>query len=280
MSSNLQVAHAYAHATNPNNRQLLASNNLSFCGTALTSYRLQIGHRVNDTFVISAYASHTPTTTRHVSIALAAISPQPLIEVFDLAPVDNLQATKRTLESLLSKAATARSKASDYLAQALTYLESHNALCKLLDQPEYALPVDILNVDLPALKQQRKEALARELVAKKAREARYAAQHADRRQKWRDGGPTSGIPGACMLRLKGSVVQTSQGANIPAEDAVKLWPLVLLFKKTKSERRPSVKLGVYDLARINVDGSIVVGCHHIPFAELEMMAGQLGLLKE
>jgi hypothetical protein len=280
MSSNLQVAHAYAHATNPNNRQLLASNNLSFWGTALTSYHLQIGHRVNDTFVISAYDSHTPTTTRHVSIALAAISPQPLIEVFDLAPVDNLQATKRTLESLLSKAATARSKASDYLAQALTYLESHNALCKLLDQPEYALPVDILNVDLPALKQQRKEALARELVAKKAREARYAAQYADRRQKWRDGGPTSGIPGACMLRLKGSVVQTSQGANIPAEDAVKLWPQVLLFKKTKSERRSSVKLGVYHLARINVDGSVVVGCHHIPFTELELMAGQLGLLKE
>jgi hypothetical protein len=213
MSSNLEVVHAYAHAINPNNRQTLASNNLSFSGTALTSYRLQIGHRVNSTFVISAYASHTPTTTRHVATTLAAIHPQPLIKVFDLAPVDNLLSTKRELEHLLTKAATARSRASDYLAQALTYLESHNALCKLLGQPEHALPVDILNVDLTVLKQQRKEALARELAAKKAREARYAEQHAVTRQKWRDGGPTSGIPGDCMLRLKGSVVQTSQGAN-------------------------------------------------------------------
>jgi hypothetical protein len=55
---------------------------------------------------------------------------------------------------------------------------------------------------------------------------------------------------------------------------------VLLFKKTKSDRRPKVTLGNYQLHQINVDGSIVVGCHHIPFTELELMADQLGLLKE
>ena len=38
-------------------------------------------------------------------------------------------------------------------------------------------------------------------------------------------------------------------------------------------------LGGYKLTKIRRDGSIVVGCHDIPYAEIEGVAKELGLLK-
>jgi hypothetical protein len=39
-------------------------------------------------------------------------------------------------------------------------------------------------------------------------------------------------------------------------------------------------VGHYRLTKIRGDGSMVVGCHDIPYSEIEMIARQLGLKQE
>jgi hypothetical protein len=80
------------------------------------------------------------------------------------------------------------------------------------------------------------------------------------------------------------IVETSHGAEIPVEDAKRLWPLLLRVRNGNGPwvcdpRSKERKLGPYTLNEISADGSIRVGCHQIDFSEIEKIAEQLGLLE-
>jgi hypothetical protein len=97
--------------------------------------------------------------------------------------------------------------------------------------------------------------------------------------KWREGGISRyylhHLPTA--LRLKGEMVQTSRGAEIPITHAKRLWPMILATIKSKVPLTLPVALGHYQLSKIDTDGSITVGCHEIAFDELAKIAIQLEL---
>jgi len=131
-------------------------------------------------------------------------------------------------------------------------------------------------------------AKAREIKKAAARaeyEEKMGLEAAERMALWAIGenvysGGFNYLPTA--LRIKGENIQTSRGASIPVDDALKLWPLLLRAKqsgKTLEAGLHSINLGVY---RFNsFDGNtLIVGCHQITWPELEKMASQLNLLKE
>jgi len=85
-----------------------------------------------------------------------------------------------------------------------------------------------------------------------------------------------------MLRVKGDNIETTRGAKIPIEDAIKLWPLLLRVKntgKTLEAGLHAINLGPY---RFNsFDGeTLIVGCHSIAWPQLERMAYELNLIAE
>ena len=85
-----------------------------------------------------------------------------------------------------------------------------------------------------------------------------------------------------MLRIKGDSIETTRGAKIPVEDAIKLWPLLLRVKnggKTLEAGLHAITLGPY---RFNsFDGeTLIVGCHSIAWSQLERMARELNLIEE
>lgn len=88
------------------------------------------------------------------------------------------------------------------------------------------------------------------------------------------------LPVALRLSSAQENVETSHGARIPVADARELWPFVVSVRN-KGKALPIIgtgrPLGVYHLNEIRADGSIVVGCHDIPFAELHGIAKQLKL---
>lgn len=73
-------------------------------------------------------------------------------------------------------------------------------------------------------------------------------------------------------------IDTSHSAHIPTSDARRLWPVILEVKAGGIDMPFERPLGLYELRLIRADGSIVVGCHDIPWSELEGIAKQLGLL--
>ena len=85
------------------------------------------------------------------------------------------------------------------------------------------------------------------------------------------------------LRVNGNEVETSRGARIPVADAAAAWPMLrqlhnngLLETVTReiarrANMRSQLKFGPYPFE--SFDGqTLVVGCHHIDYSELELIA--------
>lgn len=118
-------------------------------------------------------------------------------------------------------------------------------------------------------------------------------------EAWRNGGP---LPAAILrgdyrtataLRLidSGRYIETTRGAKVPAVVARKVWPM-LLKAHTESGGQPQTLLlsipefqwGDYRGLTLREGWSgqgvyLLVGCHQIPWSELELMAERLGLIQ-
>ena len=83
-----------------------------------------------------------------------------------------------------------------------------------------------------------------------------------------------------MRRDTGGYVETSKGARVPLEDAKRLALQASNVQRQGSTYHPveRVTVGPYKLDRIDADGTVVVGCHTIPWTETERMARVLGVL--
>jgi hypothetical protein len=86
------------------------------------------------------------------------------------------------------------------------------------------------------------------------------------------------LPPALRLSADRTRIETSHGAGIPTRDARRLWALVTRCREAGRgwTPPPGVHAGVYTLREVRADGSIVVGCHDIAFAELVSIAHALG----
>jgi hypothetical protein len=133
--------------------------------------------------------------------------------------------------------------------------------------------------------------------ARKKLDAEILAAYPAELEAWRNGGKAPRLASrhstATALRLVGDQVETSKGAKVPASVARKVWPILLaaVEKETASPspfawkpffQREEFNWGDYrgiSLHRI-ARGSpveLVVGCHQIPWSEVEIMAATLGL---
>lgn len=81
--------------------------------------------------------------------------------------------------------------------------------------------------------------------------------------------------GAALLRVKGSDVQTTQGAHITVSDAWKLWKLVRRCRRREEGWRrngETVDLSGYSLDSVTSRGDVVIGCHRISYEEMERVS--------
>jgi hypothetical protein len=80
--------------------------------------------------------------------------------------------------------------------------------------------------------------------------------------------------GPIMLRRIDESIRTSQGAEVPFGVAPHLYALCVECRSTQTQYDVSEDVGIYQLRRINTDGSLIVGCHTIPWDEIELFASQ------
>lgn len=155
-----------------------------------------------------------------------------------------------------------------------------------LDESEHVTPFEITSDNHEGLA---RYMLERAEAARKADEERKAKVRESallQLAKWRNFEPAVAygnlhtLPVA--LRINGTEIETSHGANIPLRFAPIVWSWV---QRARVEGEMSnlfgdnpnpVRIGVYTLNKVRADGSIVVGCHDIPYCELLAIAKQLG----
>jgi len=81
------------------------------------------------------------------------------------------------------------------------------------------------------------------------------------------------------LRIKGEQIETSRGAKIPVDDALKIYPLLERTKRGGGKLEGglhNINLGSYRFNSFDGD-TLIVGCHSIAWDQIEKMAIQLNL---
>lgn len=232
---------------------------------------------------------YSPSTRRHISKVSHAVTHRAVVYCNDPSDsaLQNLQNARHAIADELARAEKPRIREATRITHrgnALRIAEQANAYLAALPADEVA---PALPIDTSALESVRAELT----VAEQAREVlrieqqkQRAADLAESLQKWRTGAlfTRTGlyeITPALRLSADRSAVETSHGAEIPVSDALKLWPMVQAARAGQREFTPGEPLGAYRLSKIRADGSIVVGCHDIPYSELEGIAVSLGLLE-
>lgn len=160
------------------------------------------------------------------------------------------------------------------------------AVTKLLDQKALAQAHASLVADRERAAAEGKRRMAE---AEKANTERLRVKGLTPEQalaEWREGKiGFFGSPYDMRLRVRNNQVETSRGANIPVDHAKRVWPILLRAKRSGTHIEAGngdlgLHFGVYQsFQEFNKDntGALVVGCHTIPWHEIEYIAQQLGL---
>lgn len=249
-----------------------------------------IGCHLPDGSVAINLEENSATTNGHVREAVYAVRPRKVLRVFNPGGEPDSKRTERHVQHYIEKAAAAKPDGNRprYLAHAQQVADDYNAFCAALGltgNPNFP-PVNATTdeAELERMRKLQREYAAEERAREKKRAAEALVLQAENIAKWRAGLPVYGQhTWGTLLRVHINhsgdlMVQTSRGAEIPGEDAKRLWPVILRVMKGDHDYAVGMQLGHYQLTKIRRNGSIVVGCHDIAFSEIEGIAKVLGLV--
>jgi hypothetical protein len=297
-----EVPHLWFHKA-----QFTAKNgngSLYFEGPTIFSYgrhfpiahHVQIGKRSAVLFTTKDYSV---TTSGHKSAVRMAIPEEtltfhvPNVWTQDKYAEENNQSHSANIADYvtrianhLAKCARARQSFSKEWEhkQAVKLREEARAYAKFfrLKLPKIA-PIPALDSEgLARIKAREAAKSAEKAKEEKARKAELAKQTAELVDRWRNGQLNSSLYNVpIMLRICGEEVETSQGARIPVSHALRALRFVReVIKRGEAFQTNGHKfpVGVYQLDRVEIDGTIKAGCHVISYAEIERLAPQLETL--
>lgn len=283
-SSNSELTHVWAN--NPDPTVFKKSGSMSCQFDRLYSYNTCIAELIGDSVVFNSY-SYSPTTFKHQSYARSAV--HGLKEIYLDIPSYNLRSLVFTqndfnelvvknnqnwIARLLVRAETARLKRDIYLAEAHSIEQNLKQYAELVKLEYIPLDLDQFKELAVSVDKERK-------AQEKIRKAEKVIQQAGDLVRWRRGEDVRSHFEITALRVKGDEIETTKGAKIPVDHAVRAFPLLKrLHEKDQSIdlSSHSIKLGYYTVNRVEKD-NLIVGCHSIPFSEIYSIAKQLNLVE-
>jgi hypothetical protein len=283
-SSNRELIHVWAHDSSP--EIMKQANSVTCHNNILYSYSTAIGQIVNNDTVIYNTASYSNTTSKQQSLMYQSTSHYLNRIYLDIKKYDLnhlifsqnsfneiiFEPNLKQASEFLLKASRSKKYKDFYSSKALSIFDNVERYA-LLFNLAYELPnVDALTES--ALKAD-KEAKALEKIYK----AKRIQQQAEALENWRLGLDVRNHFEITALRIKDDVIETSRGAKIPLEHAVKFWSLINSWHQkgtTYIKDHHSIHLGNYCVNRFEND-VLTVGCHQIPYSEIQNIANQLHL---
>jgi len=197
----------------------------------------------------------------------------------------------RALVGAAKKAASRRKvelKAADIAAG----VEVYNEAKSLLDYLGYAMPAHITrlyqtlqNDYSTVISQNAKAIAAAKRKEDKRRKEAYARVQKEAREAlsaWRSGESKHSTVYALenvALRINGDNIETTKGAVFPLEHGRMAFPFIKAVLGKGWERGShTIHLGHYQIDKILPDGTVIAGCHTVPYSEVELVAKQLNIL--
>ena len=268
--------------------------------------------RGNDESVIYSYGGHFPiairkkdvngndivlfnadgysvSTNRHKSYVRQAIPRHvKVFEVPDLSNVESFEGVSYKLLELRERQLKASITEKRVQAKTRQYCidEANRILANYLEFCELTgvTPKDLKAFGIEDLDTLRADAKAQAEEAERQRKLREKAREKALKKEIAEwvAGERQHLSGTVGVKLRvskdGTEIETSHGARIPVEDALKVVPFLKLVKADPKQvlLAPTLKLGQYPFTHMTNE-ELVVGCHHIPVSELDRIAKQLGV---
>ena len=283
-SSNSELIHVWAN--NDAAEVYKRANSVSCQNNVLFSYNTAIAHIYGETVILNKH-SFSVSTSKHQSLARSASRhcKQLLVDipiwnnsglVYGQNDFNNfiVSHNEKIAADYLVKASRAKKNADFYSGMAYAHLKS-------LEDYAALLGLEYQAGDLSALQAAAIEADKKRKAAEKIRKAEKIAEQTEALQRWRNGENIYRHFEITALRINGDEIETSKGAKIPLDHAIKAWPLLKRIHDSGQEYfagSHSIKLGHYTVSRITRD-NMIIGCHTIPFGEIVNIAKQLNLLE-
>lgn len=281
-SSNSELTHIWAN--NDDSTVYKKSGSMSCQFDKLYSYNTCIAEIVGESVIFNTY-SYSNSTCKHQGHAQSAMHGK--YKIFLEIPSYNLRSlvftqndfdelvvktNRHWIARLLVKAETARLKGDVYRAEAYSIEQNLKKYAELIQLKYEPLDLDHFKTEAIALDKARK-------VQEKIRKAEKIKEQAEDLQRWRDGEDVRSYFEVTALRIKGDEIETTKGARIPLDHALRAFPLLKrLHQKDASLdiSKHAIKLGYYTVNRVEKD-NLIVGCHSIPFSEIYAIAKKLNI---
>lgn len=285
-SSNSELAHVWANESDFQYSPRKTANSMACEYGKLYSYSTCIGQIIDNNTVIYNTASYSNTTSKHQGFMHSATShySNKIYLEFPRRGLNSLSFYQKefndfvlshnlnTANSLLVKASRSRKYAEGYRAQAFRIYDNLVKYAALFNL-EYQAP-DYSSLEAQAIEAEKK---AKEL--EKIRRAERIKEQAEALENWRAGLDVRNNFELTALRIKEDQIETTKGAKIPLDHAVKFWSLIKSWHEKGAQYvkdHHSIKLGYYTVNSFKND-ILTVGCHTIPYSEIQLIANQLKL---
>jgi hypothetical protein len=285
-SSNSELSHVWANDPDFEYSPYKSANSMSCEYGKLYSYSTCIGQIISHDTVIYNTASYSVTTSKHQGFMRSATSHY-TNRIYIEIPKMNLTSLKlgqSDFENLILS--HNETKAGDLLLKAsrsrkYSDLYNREALSIFSNIEKYALLFN-LKYETPDLDHLKESALKADKKAKelaKIAQAKRIKEQEEALINWRNGLDVRNSFELTALRIKDDEIQTTRGARIPLDHAIKFWGLIKSWHEknmTYIKDHHSIHLGNYSVNRFE-NGILTVGCHSIPYSEIESIAHQLRL---
>jgi hypothetical protein len=281
-SSNRELIHVWAN--NNESDVYKRANSVSCHYDKLFSYNTCIAQIHGETVIFNS-ESYSNSTSKHQSLARGAIHGMKAISLdFPRYNLQSLILGQNDFNEVLKE--PNEEKAAQLLiksSRSKKYAELYKAMANniLLSLSEYAelIGLDYYCYNLEELKEQA-------IINDKARKEREKIQKAEKIKEqaealeaWRNGEDRRHYFEITALRIKNDEIETTKGARIPLDHAIKAWPLLNRIAHSDEIFMPNnhaIHFGNYRLTRADKK-ELIVGCHNIPMLEVLNIAKQLNL---
>lgn len=270
--------HLWAHEAQAHARN--STGNRSFEGTDAYSYATVVARIVTNAkgeraFLITT-RSYSVTTAKHMSEirqalrGMANIFHVPVMNVNPSGHAENVAAYWAKIADLVGKAKRARTNGhwhTEHAQRTLTELRGYVKFFGLKGK-QYRVPEDLADIDKTLSDLADANTKAKAAAAKEARE-REKQREKDAQEalaKWIAGEYVM-LPRLEWSHLRysadGQRVETSHGADVPADHAAAALRQLLPLVKAKKAYRPAspLRIGHYTLHSVDDAGNVRIGCH-------------------
>ncbi len=294
------VCHLWANQSQDEARN--AQGNLYFNGETIYSYgsHFPMARILNNGTVLVTTRGYSRTTAKHLRMVRSAIQHLHMIKCFDPTPIGtrdhhrNLQDMRDRCAAALDKAARARTYTAMHMRDAESRVQDHAAY-----RAYFGEDLDAILVIPESWKQEAQTRIAAQQAQNKERKAQQAAREALNKaarladlEEWKTNpqfyirAGFHDLPVALRLirttpdvQDEQAIIQTSWGAEIPADHAQRIWKKVQTIRTTGIPYRRNGHTeyaGVFAIDRIDTHGTLKAGCHTITFEAMHELADRLG----